>query len=620
MANKTANLGLIKPQEDDFYDIEVFNGNADKIDAAIGDFAGHDHMHDPWDLTGDNFITATSFAMLGLGTNPSIEEICAALWRLNPRYNAFELNPPATVMPAVIAGQTPSILHKRLRIEMHLRLAAEGRFLIRLWGETGTAASIHYWERHYRITTMNTTPTIPAIAASDINWVRVLPAQGGNLNAWSELNLDRDTATLLDALVAVRERGVWHNATFRFNINSAGESERMRVPVVSVAGSLTIERIRTGSHAFLLTYIPATLNVNLNNNVNLPVWVANFRSVVPTEENIASEIRWRRIATANTATSLADIGLTNAATLGEIHTAMRADENRHFETLSIGVTDAMGIWAMMPQAGTAGHFVMERISTVHTRFWLTYYAHLNAHQSTRKFVWSRGNSVDFPTTPHWEEVITERDLNVHDTSESAHNNRFAAIETGLGNITPAGIGAEPARTPVTQAQAEAGTETAVRSWTAQRVRQAINAVVNAGFDAARITGGRLGLARLPTSATANRILRVGTANTDPTFGQVALGTDVSGRLSLVNMATSATGNRVLRVGNANTDPTFGQVQTTDIANNAITAALLANSLVLPGTPTTAAHTNYTSRMLRSTVLSTAAPSGGQNGDIWLRYV
>ena len=132
--------------------------------------------------------------------------------------------------------------------------------------------------------------------------------------------------------------------------------------------------------------------------------------------------------------------------------------------------------------------------------------------------------------------------------------------------------------------------------------------------------GRLLLANMATSATANRILRVGDANSNPVYAQVALGTDVSGRLPLANVATSATANRVLRVGNANTDPTFGQVQTADIANNAITAVLLANNLVLPGTPTTAAHTNYTSRMLRSTVLSLSAPSGGQNGDIWLRYV
>ncbi|MDR2531452.1 MAG: hypothetical protein LBC82_01235 [Oscillospiraceae bacterium] len=38
-----------------------------------------------------------------------------------------------------------------------------------------------------------------------------------------------------------------------------------------------------------------------------------------------------------------------------------------------------------------------------------------------------------------------------------------------------------------------------------------------------------------------------------------------------------------------------------------------------GTAVTAASTEYTTRMLRTTVLSTAAPSGGQNGDIWHRY-
>jgi len=50
-------------------------------------------------------------------------------------------------------------------------------------------------------------------------------------------------------------------------------------------------------------------------------------------------------------------------------------------------------------------------------------------------------------------------------------------------VTAAQIEAEPARALATQAQAEAGTSTTVMSWTAQRIRQAINAVTTAISDA-----------------------------------------------------------------------------------------------------------------------------------------
>lgn len=38
-----------------------------------------------------------------------------------------------------------------------------------------------------------------------------------------------------------------------------------------------------------------------------------------------------------------------------------------------------------------------------------------------------------------------------------------------------------------------------------------------------------------------------------------------------------------------------------------------------GTPKTSANTNYTTAQLRNVILSTADPSGGSNGDIWIKY-
>ena len=54
---------------------------------------------------------------------------------------------------------------------------------------------------------------------------------------------------------------------------------------------------------------------------------------------------------------------------------------------------------------------------------------------------------------------------------------------------------------------------------------------------AGFTSGRLLPARLPTSATANRLLKVGTANTDPFWGQAELTTDVAGILPQANGGT-----------------------------------------------------------------------------------
>ena len=37
MASNTPNLGLIKPAPEDYYNIDIFNFNFDKIDEVVGD-------------------------------------------------------------------------------------------------------------------------------------------------------------------------------------------------------------------------------------------------------------------------------------------------------------------------------------------------------------------------------------------------------------------------------------------------------------------------------------------------------------------------------------------------------------------------------------------------------
>ena len=56
----------------------------------------------------------------------------------------------------------------------------------------------------------------------------------------------------------------------------------------------------------------------------------------------------------------------------------------------------------------------------------------------------------------------------------------------------------------------------------------------------------------------------------------------------------------------------------NVANSVNTKAPIA-SPAFTGTATVAAGTNYTTAKLRNIVLSTADPSGGNNGDIWIKY-
>jgi len=73
------------------------------------------------------------------------------------------------------------------------------------------------------------------------------------------------------------------------------------------------------------------------------------------------------------------------------------------------------------------------------------------------------------------------------------------------------------------------------------------AAASHNHDAGNINSGRLGLARIPTSGTANRVLLVGgTANADPAYGQVALTSMVTGTLPIGNGGTNATDKKAAK--------------------------------------------------------------------------
>ena len=60
------------------------------------------------------------------------------------------------------------------------------------------------------------------------------------------------------------------------------------------------------------------------------------------------------------------------------------------------------------------------------------------------------------------------------------------------------------------------------------------------------------------------------------------------------------------------------VDKTELNNSINTKAPLA-SPTFTGTAKVAAGTDYTTAKLRNVILSTANPSGGNNGDIWIKY-
>lgn len=64
------------------------------------------------------------------------------------------------------------------------------------------------------------------------------------------------------------------------------------------------------------------------------------------------------------------------------------------------------------------------------------------------------------------------------------------------------------------------------------------------------------------------------------------------------------------------------VENVNIKDNTIEGNKLAESIQLPGHPVVApdSGTSYQTRQLRNTIISPDAPSGGEDGDIWLRYI
>jgi len=89
----------------------------------------------------------------------------------------------------------------------------------------------------------------------------------------------------------------------------------------------------------------------------------------------------------------------------------------------------------------------------------------------------------------------------------------------------------------------------------------------------------------------------------------------------VNASTSEKGHVQLTDSVSSTSTTTAATpnsvkQAYDKAN----AALPKSGGTMTGILTAQSNTSYTTRQVRNIIISTAAPSGGSNGDVWLQYV
>jgi hypothetical protein len=160
--------------------------------------------------------------------------------------------------------------------------------------------------------------------------------------------------------------------------------------------------------------------------------------------------------------------------------------------------------------------------------------------------------------------------------------------------------------------------------------------------------------KLFTSSAANMMLAVKTVNSDPVWSKIDNSFMENNSITTNNLVdliitTPKIANESVTVEKLNPTPLIksinifdnavinskiedGAISTTKIADlsittqkivdKAITSSKLESNLILDGHPTVPAHTDYTTRSLRNTIISPIAPTNdqGSNGDIWIQYI
>ena len=154
----------------------------------------------------------------------------------------------------------------------------------------------------------------------------------------------------------------------------------------------------------------------------------------------------------------------------------------------------------------------------------------------------------------------------------------------------------------------------------------------------RVIDGRT----LFSASADNMVLATIKSNDDPSWTKITLPMMAANSVGSDQIiAESITGDKIANnsigrekfVGSAFVDETLlydlsvsnsklqdGSVSRSKIANSAIDSTKLDKDLQLKGSPTVESNTNYEKRSIRNIILSPNAPSGGQPGDIWIRYI
>lgn len=147
-----------------------------------------------------------------------------------------------------------------------------------------------------------------------------------------------------------------------------------------------------------------------------------------------------------------------------------------------------------------------------------------------------------------------------------------------------------------------------------------------------------------SSQIPERVLAVTSIDSDPSWTQITYGMMADNSIGLNNIRNNSVSTNKLsdyavtqmKLDNSpiidTTRLVDNSVNSSKLADNAVVNSKildrtiqpekLVNNIQLPGRPTVAADSgsSYATRSLRSTIISPDAPSGGQNGDIWLRYI
>ena len=130
----------------------------------------------------------------------------------------------------------------------------------------------------------------------------------------------------------------------------------------------------------------------------------------------------------------------------------------------------------------------------------------------------------------------------------------------------------------------------------------------------------LGINQL-TQAQYEAALAAGTVNENELYATPddnELDTTTFLRVSDVGSAVDTNPINADTLGGKSASEFLTAVDKTELNNTINTKAPLA-SPTFTGTAKVAAGTDYTTAKLRNVILSTANPSGGNNGDIWIKY-